>query len=97
MAAYVIADIEVTDPDGYRAYTERVGATIDAHGGRFLARGGSCEALEGDWRPARLVILEFPSLDAARGWYRSAEYEAIKPLRLAHSRGRLVITEGLAG
>ena len=96
MPAYIIANIEVTDPDGYRAYADRVGATIAAHGGRYLARGGSCEALEGDWQPARLVILEFPSIDAARAWYGSAEYGEIKPLRFAHSRGQVVITDGLS-
>jgi uncharacterized protein (DUF1330 family) len=96
MFAYVIANIEVSDPDGYRAYAERVSATIAAHGGRYLARGGSCEVLEGDWQAGRLVIIEFPSINAARAWYRSIEYEAIKPLRVAHSRGQVLITEGVA-
>jgi uncharacterized protein (DUF1330 family) len=94
MPAYVIANIDVTDPDGYRVYAEQVGATIAAHGGRYLARGGSCETLEGEWGP-RIVILEFADLHAARNWYRSPEYEAIKPLRHANSHGRVVITEGL--
>ena len=96
MPAYLIANIEVTDPDGYRAYAERVGTTIAAHGGRYLARAGRCDVLEGDWQPGRLVILEFPSVEAAHTWYRSAEYEQVKPLRLANSRGQLVITDGLA-
>jgi uncharacterized protein (DUF1330 family) len=95
MPAYVIANIEVTDPDGYRAYAERVGATIAAHGGRYLARAGRSDVLEGDWQPARLVILEFPSIDAAHAWYASAEYAELRKVRVAHSRGQVVITDGL--
>jgi uncharacterized protein (DUF1330 family) len=96
MSAYVIANIDVTDPDGYRAYAEQVGETIAAHGGRYLARGGDCEVLEGDWLAGRVVILQFPTINAARAWYGSPEYQAIKSVRLAHSRGRVLITDGLA-
>jgi len=94
---YLIANVDVTNPDGYRAYAEQVGDSIAAHGGRYLARAGATEVLEGDWQPHRLVILEFPTLDAARAFYRSAEYERVKPLRLANSRGQVVITAGLDG
>jgi uncharacterized protein (DUF1330 family) len=96
MSAYVFANIDVTDPDGYRAYAEEVGATIAMYGGRYLARGGTCEVLEGDLQAGRIVILQFPTIDAARAWYGSAEYQAIKPLRLAHSRGQVLIADGLA-
>ena len=95
MPAYEIANVDVTDPEGYRAYAEQVVATVAAHGGRYLARAGRCELLEGEGQPGRLVILEFPSYEAARAWYRSADYERIKPLRLANSRGQVVITDGL--
>jgi uncharacterized protein (DUF1330 family) len=95
MPAYLIANIEVTNPEGYRGYTEHVGATIAAHCGRFLARGGSVEVLEGDWEPQRLVILEFPTLEAAHAWYQSAEYQALKAVRMEHSHGQIVLTLGL--
>src|SRR6185503_16274548 len=74
MAAYVIGEIEVTDPASYEDYRKQVLATIQKYGGKFLARGGSVEALEGGWAPKRLVLLEFPSIDQLRKWYRSPEY-----------------------
>ena len=95
MPAYLIANIQVTSPDGYRGYAEQVGATIEAHGGRYLARGGTVEVLEGEWEPQRLVVLEFPTLESAHAWYRSAEYERLKALRVESSHGQLVLTEGL--
>jgi uncharacterized protein (DUF1330 family) len=94
MRAYVIADVEVLDPEAYVEYTENVPATIAAHGGRFLVRGGAVEALEGDWRPRRFVIVEFPSPEAARDWYESDEYAALAEIRKRHSDGRLVLVEG---
>ena len=95
MPAYLIADIEVTDPEGYRGYAEEAPAVVAAHGGRYLARGGATEVLEGSWEPDRLVILEFPDLAAARAFYEDPEYERIKPLRHDNARSRLLITEGL--
>ena len=59
MPAYLIADIVIADPDAYAEYRKRVLATVEAHGGRFLARGGATRTLEGDWAPQRLVIIEF--------------------------------------
>jgi uncharacterized protein (DUF1330 family) len=95
MAAYVVADIEVTDPATYEGYKSAVGATIAAFGGRYLARAGHTEVLEGAWQPRRLVILEFPSLAQARAWYGSPEYAPLLARRKAASQSNLVITEGL--
>jgi uncharacterized protein (DUF1330 family) len=95
MPAYVIASIEVTDPAGYEAYRRRVPATIAQHGGRYLARGGHVEPVEGDWHPRRLVILEFPSLAQARRWYDSDEYREARAIRLRCARGDVVFVEGL--
>jgi uncharacterized protein (DUF1330 family) len=95
MPAYVIADIEVTDPAGYEAYRRRVPTTIEQYGGRYLTRGGTVEPVEGDWRPRRLVILEFPSLAQARRWYDSDEYREPRAIRLRCSRGSIVFVEGL--
>ena len=97
MAAYLIAEIDITDPEGYKAYTSIVPATITQYGGRFLVRGGAAELLEGDWPPLRRVIIEFPSMDAARAWWDSPEYAKPKVLRRAASRGRLILLEGFEG
>jgi uncharacterized protein (DUF1330 family) len=93
VAAYVIANVTVHDPEAYRAYTAVTPKTIADHGGRFISRGGDVEVLEGDWRPSRLVIIEFPSIEAARAWYTSPEYEEAKELRLATSDSQLVLTD----
>ena len=96
MAAYVLAEIEITDPDGYREYTAIVPATIAKYGGRFLVRGGAAEVLEGDWPQRRRVLLEFPSFEAAKQWWDSPEYEKPKAMRQAASDGRLILMEGAA-
>ncbi len=94
MAAYVLAEIEITNPEGYKEYTKAVPATIAKYGGRFLIRGGASEALEGEWPQRRRVLLEFPTMDAARKWWHSPEYEKPKAMRQAASRGRLLLIEG---
>jgi uncharacterized protein (DUF1330 family) len=95
MAAYVIADLEVTDPTRFAEYRQRVPATLAAYGGRFLVRGGAHEVAEGHWQPRRLVVLEFSSLAQAKRWYDSEEYREPKAMRLAASRGNLVFVEGV--
>jgi uncharacterized protein (DUF1330 family) len=96
MAAYVLAEVEVTNPDGYKEYTADVPATITRYGGRFLVRGGASEALEGDWPKIRRVIIEFPDVEAAKRWWNSPEYEKPKAMRRANSKGRLILLEGAA-
>ena len=93
MASYVIGEIEVTDPAVYDDYRKQVLATVSRHGGKFLARGGKAEALEGA-APKRMVLLEFPSYEQALKWYRSPEYAPLITLRQKGARGRLIITEG---
>jgi uncharacterized protein (DUF1330 family) len=93
--AYLVADVDVTDPEAYAEYVENVPATIEAYGGRYLARAGETEVLEGDWRPSRFVIVEFPSVERALEWYWSAEYEPVRAIRIANAESRLVLTEGL--
>jgi uncharacterized protein (DUF1330 family) len=95
MPAYVIFDIHVDDPDAYAPYREPAGASVEQYGGRYIARGGAAEVLEGDWDIDRLVILEFPSMDEARAWYRSPEYQKVLPIRHGASHGRGVLLEGL--
>jgi len=94
MAAYVIGEIEVTDPKVYDEYRKQVLATVEKHGGRFMARGGKAEQLEGGWTPKRIVVLEFPSYAQALAWYRSPEYTPLIRLRQSGSRGKLILVEG---
>ncbi|HJT60949.1 MAG TPA: DUF1330 domain-containing protein [Burkholderiales bacterium] len=94
MAAYLIAEIEVTDPAGYEDYRRQVLAVVTKHGGKFLVRGGNVKSKEGGWTPKRLVVLEFPSMAQAEKFYDSAEYAPLLRLRQSASRGKLVIVEG---
>ena len=94
MPAYFIAEVEVTNPAGYEPYRTLAGASIAQYGGRFLARGGQAELVEGSPEPQRVVIIEFADAAAARRWYNSAEYQRALPIRLANSRGRALIVEG---
>jgi uncharacterized protein (DUF1330 family) len=95
MAAYVIAELEVKDPAGFEEYRRGVVATILQYGGRYLVRGGQCDTLEGTWRPPRVVVLEFPSMEAARRWYGSPEYAPLKAQRLRTARTEAVLVEGV--
>ena len=95
MPAYVITETDVNDPDRYEHYKAAAPDTIAKYGGRYVARGGELEVFEGDWDPARLVVLEFDDLEAARRWYRSPEYEAAKRLREGAATMRMVAVEGL--
>jgi uncharacterized protein (DUF1330 family) len=95
MPAYIIVDIEVTDPAKYEEYRKVAPAAIAKHGGRYLARGGQSAVLEGDWRPGRLVILEFPSLEQAKNFYTSVEYTAARRVRAGAARMKLVAVEGI--
>jgi uncharacterized protein (DUF1330 family) len=94
MTAYVIGEIEVTDPATYEEYRKQVLATVTKFGGKFLVRGGRIEPLEGGWSPKRLVVLEFPSIGQVQKWYRSPEYAPLIKLRQKASKGKLVAVEG---
>jgi uncharacterized protein (DUF1330 family) len=94
MPAYIIADIQVTDPAAYDGYRPLAGASIAQFGGRFVVRGGNVDLLEGEPRPERIVVIEFPDADAARRWYRSEEYQKALKIRQAASRGRVFLVEG---
>ena len=94
MAAYLVANIEVTDAAGYDDYRKGVAATIEQYGGRFLVRGGATEALEGA-PPKRVVVLEFPSLEQAKRWWDSPEYRPLRDLRRRASRGDLFLVSGV--
>ncbi len=95
MPAYIIADVTVTDPATMEEYRKLVPATLAPYGGRFVVRGGAHQTLEGDWKPNRLVVLEFPSLEQAKRWYDSEQYREPKAMRLRAGRTNLVIVDGL--
>ena len=95
MAAYVIVETDVTDPEQYEQYNAASPAAIAAGGGRFLVRGGELVVLEGDWQPPRLVLLEFDDLEAARRWYESQAYQEAKKLREGAARFRAIAVQGV--
>ena len=94
MPAYFIAEVEVTNPEGYEPYRALAGASIAQYGGRFVVRGGKTDLIEGSPEPQRVVVIEFADAAAARRWYNSPEYQAALPIRLANSKGRGFIVEG---
>lgn len=96
MAAYVIVDVEIIEAESYEAYRRRVPATLEPYGGRFLVRGGEYETLEGDWRPERIVVIEFPDVERAKAWHASPGYQEILPIRQQHARTNfLIVVEGI--
>ena len=95
MAAYLIANVDVHDTDAYEAYRSRTGDIVKRHRGRFIVRGGNVQLLEGESGVHRLVVIEFPDVGAARGFYDSPEYQAIIPLRTGVSDATLFIAEGV--
>jgi uncharacterized protein (DUF1330 family) len=96
MKAFVIAAETVKDEAMFADYRAAVPATLEAFGGKFIARGGALTSLEGEWPHSRLVIIEFPSRAAAEGWYKSADYQKIISLRHKSSVGNLIIADGPA-
>jgi uncharacterized protein (DUF1330 family) len=95
MAAYIIVDVKITDPEAYAQYRQLTPASIAAYGGRFIVRGGPTETLEGDWSPGRVVVLEFESVARAKAWWASAEYAVAKALRQRSATTRMIVVEGV--
>ncbi|HEX2713337.1 MAG TPA: DUF1330 domain-containing protein [Candidatus Acidoferrales bacterium] len=94
MAEYIVAGLEITDPAQFQKYSEQVVATVRQYGGTYVIRGGQPEKLEGTWNPKRVSILEFPSAEGARAWYRSPEYSAIIGFRQRAATTDLVLVRG---
>ena len=95
MAGYVIAELDVTDPEGFERYRTLVPATIERYGGRYLARGGSSEPVEGGWTPKRIVNLEFPSVERASDWLDSEDYAEARGIRQRSANTKSIIVEGV--
>ncbi len=94
MSVYIILDIEVTDPVVYEEYKKRSTGAAAAFGGRFVVRGGKAEVWEGEWKPSRVVVLEFESVARAREWYGSDLYRPARALREASARTSMIVVEG---
>ena len=95
MSAYVITDVEITDASLYGEFLERVTSTVEAHGGRFVVRGGEIEVTLGDWTPKRLAILKFDSIQQVQVWLSSPEYVALDSIRAKSANVNMVVVEGL--
>jgi len=95
MSAYMLVEIdEILDADTYAEYRKRVATTVYKYGGRYVVRGGSILALSGDWNPARMIILEFPTMERLLEWNASDDYQEVAPLRLRATRGRAIAVQG---
>ena len=94
MTAYVIVDIEVTDPEGYKEYIKVAPPAVALYGGKYIARGGANETLEGEWQAKRLVILEFPDMEQAKKWLNSEEYAPARAMRHKYAKTNMVVVEG---
>lgn len=96
MAAYLIADVDITDAAMFDEYRREVPATEARYGGHYLGRGGATTVLEGDWEPHRLVIVEFPDMASLMGWYNSPEYARLIEIRKRSANTRIIALEGIA-
>jgi uncharacterized protein (DUF1330 family) len=94
-SAYIVANVRVTNPSQYEEYKKLSSAAMLAHGAQVCVRGGTCELLEGDWLPDRLVVLKFPSVDKARAFYNSTEYAKAKAARAGAAVMSMVVVEGV--
>jgi uncharacterized protein (DUF1330 family) len=95
MTAYIVLDIQVTDPVRYSEYKDLAAPTVAQYGGKYIVRGGKAENLEGDWLPARIVVLQFESVEQARKWLNSEEYRPAMELRHQTAVTRSIIVAGV--
>jgi uncharacterized protein (DUF1330 family) len=95
MKAYIIVDVNVTDPVLYESYKKLTPASLEPFEGKFVVRGGTCETLEGDWKQGRIVVLEFPTRQKAKDWWSSAGYAPAKAIRQAASHTRMILIDGI--
>lgn len=97
MTAYVIAAETVKDEAMFDEYRKHVPGTVTPFGGKFIVRGGMCVHLEGGWRPSRMVVIEFPDMQAAEHFYYSPEYKPVLDMRLRAGKSKAIIVDGHAG
>ena len=95
MAAYIIVEIEVVDPVGYEEYKKQAAATVHQHGGKYIVRGGETEVLEGYWKPKRIVVLQFESMERAKEWLNCEEYREPRKMRHRTAKTNMILVEGV--
>jgi uncharacterized protein (DUF1330 family) len=95
VSVYMIVDIEVHDHVTYERYKAGAPALVHKHGGEYLVRGGPMSVFEGDWKPARLVVLRFPTMAAAEAFINDPEYQPLKALRQQSTRSNMLVVEGV--
>ena len=95
MAAYIIVDITINDPQAYEEYKKLTPAAVAAYDGKFIVRGGNTETLEGEWQPERIVVLEFPTVERAKEWWGSATYAKAKSIRQQAAYTKMIVVEGV--
>jgi uncharacterized protein (DUF1330 family) len=94
MKAYIIVDVKITDPVRYEDYKKLTPGSLVPYEGKFIVRGGTSETLEGDWKPGRIVVIEFPSMEKAKAWWSSEGYAPAKAIRQSASVAQLIVVEG---
>ena len=94
MPAYIIVEIDIVDPVGYEQYKKLAGDTVLKYGGKYIVRGGPTEVLEGDWKPKRIVVLEFESMQRAKDWLNSEEYREPRKMRHRTARANMILVQG---
>lgn len=95
MSAYVIINNEISDDSAFSAFRERIGSTVESHGGKYLVRGGEVELIEGSWSVDRVVVVEFDDVSGARAWLNSDEYKELKKIRERCANANIVIVQGV--
>ena len=95
MAAYVIFDVEVTNPVDYEGYKQLAAPTVALYGGQYIVRGGHAENLEGDWEPKRIVVLQFENVERAKAWINSPEYSEARTLRHKYAVSKAIVVAGI--
>jgi len=95
MPAYVIVNVDVKDTENYPRYIQVAPDSIARYGGRYLARGGRTEKIEGVWEPKRVVILEFPTFEQAKAWWDSEEYREPKAMRQRFAETNMIFVDGM--
>ena len=95
MPAYIIVEIEITDPVGYEEYKKLAGPTVEQYGGKYIVRGGAVETLEGNWNPKRMVVLKFESMQRAKEWLDCEEYREPRKMRHRTAKTKMIIVEGV--
>jgi uncharacterized protein (DUF1330 family) len=96
MAAYILVEVDVHNPEEYEDYKKLTPASLEPFNGKFIVRGGATETLEGDWLAKRIVVLEFPTKELAKQWWRSEEYAPAKALRQRTATTKMILVEGVA-